>query len=218
MAREAFHGSLWRTGGGWVPATLRSVSHRDSGRHRGELRHGVEAMDLTTGVMTMEFELDGLVSVLTQEIDVYETLLSTLQEEKAAVVHSHIEELNECTKKKENCVLKLRILDEQRAMVWDSLSGDVEPGDRPATLAHLASVAEEPHKSRLEACLSDLRALTGAISDINRSNESLLRHSMAMVKSSIRMLNHAIAEPPVYGSTGAFGMCRHSGAFLSGTV
>ena len=57
-------------------------------------------------------ELSGL---LEQETGLYQALLAAIDKEKRAVVATDLEKLNETTKAKENLLLKLRILDEQRS-------------------------------------------------------------------------------------------------------
>ena len=65
----------------------------------------------------MNFLLDNLLDVLNEEMGFYRQLILSLQKEKKAVVDSKIEVLNEAGKEKENQLLKIRILEEERVKI-----------------------------------------------------------------------------------------------------
>ena len=65
----------------------------------------------------MEHLLDKLIRLLAHATELYQSLLRVVENEKDAVVGLNLEQLNEVCKAKDNLLLKLRILEEQRLQV-----------------------------------------------------------------------------------------------------
>ena len=61
--------------------------------------------------------LDKLIGLLVHATELYQSLLAVVQNEKDAVVGLNLKQLNEACKAKDNLLLKLRILEEQRQQV-----------------------------------------------------------------------------------------------------
>jgi flagellar biosynthesis/type III secretory pathway chaperone len=64
--------------------------------------------------MQMNDILNKFCGLLEHEANLYRQLLAVIEKEKQAVVATNLAELNEAAKVKDNLLLKLRILDEQR--------------------------------------------------------------------------------------------------------
>jgi flagellar biosynthesis/type III secretory pathway chaperone len=74
------------------------------------------------GAMQLNGLLTKLSGLLEQETELYQALLAAIDEEKRAVISSNLTQLNETTKVKENLLLTLRILDEQRSHLLRKLA------------------------------------------------------------------------------------------------
>ena len=168
--------------------------------------------------MKMELLLNKLAGLLEGETEFYRSLLSVLQEEKEALIDSELKVLNEANKEKENLLLKIRILEEQRLRTLEDLSDELGYPPQDLTLARLSQLVDTPYSERFKECHSNLCSLTQSIKEINHSNRSLLMHSVELVKGSLALLNNLIASNSVYYSTGEFKAGKRAGNILSGRI
>jgi len=166
----------------------------------------------------MDLLLNQLLSLLEGETDLYRSLLSVLQGEKKAVVDSDVKKLNETSKEKENLLLKIRILEEQRLRTLDSLSDPMGYPPQDLTLGRLSELAGDPFSSRLKECHSNLLSLTQSIQELNHSNRELLTHSVELIKGSLSLLNNLQGSNAVYQRTGEIEIGDQSGKMVSGRI
>ena len=167
-------------------------------------------------------QLNGLLTklseLLEQESELYQALLAAIDEEKRAVIASNLAQLSESTKVKENLLLKLRILDEQRSHLLRKLADLLgEPGET-LSLKKLSQMVEAPHAARLERCRTRLVSLIGNIQATNHRNRDLFSHSLDLVKGSMNLLNNLMASSPVYFRTGDIQQRDQTGKILHGEV
>ena len=166
----------------------------------------------------MDLLLNQLLSLLEGETDLYRSLLSVLQDEKKAVVDSEVSRLNETSKEKENLLLKIRILEEQRLRTLETLSEPLGYPPRDLTLTKLSQIVADPFSSGFKDCYSKLSSLTQSIQEINQSNRGLLIHSVELIKGSLTLLNNLKGSTPVYYRTGEIQMGDQSGKVVSGRI
>jgi len=162
--------------------------------------------------------LEKLLDLLEEEVGLCQGLLGALQREKRAVVDSKLTQLNETSKEKENLILKIRIMEEQRRRMLEKLAESLGLPVESLTLKKISRMVEELHSNRLMACHSKLWALIQSIQEVNQSNRSLLMHSIQLVKGSLSLLDNLMASGPVYYPTGEIKTGHRSGKFLSGRV
>lgn len=160
-------------------------------------------------------ELSGL---LEQETGLYQALLAAIDKEKRAVVATDLEKLNETTKAKENLLLKLRILDEQRSHLLRKLADFLGQPEDALSLKKLSQMVEAPHASRLERCRTKLLSLIAKIQAANSQNRALFSHSLELVKGSMNLLNNLMISSPVYFRTGDIQQRHQTGKILHGEV
>ena len=164
----------------------------------------------------MKILINRLTSLLEEETELLEALLSVLQGEKNALICARLNKLNEACKEKENLILKVRILEEQRVHVLQELSelSGYSPG--VITLAGLAGLAEGDDSTRLTVCRSNLLSLTESIRELNNSNRSLLNYSIGLVRTSLSFLDNFICPKPLYYNNGRLQAIDKSGRVFSG--
>jgi flagellar biosynthesis/type III secretory pathway chaperone len=166
----------------------------------------------------MELLLEKLIELLESQKHLYAGLLKVLQEEKAAAVNSHLEALNRAVKEKENVLLEIRILEEQRIKMLNQVAAALGLPVGGLTLKRLAQKAPHPYAGRVTACRSSLLSLTQSIQEINNSNRRIFKRSLQLVRGSINLLGNLRAPAPVYGQTGKLGNAAAGGRVLSGNV
>ena len=160
-------------------------------------------------------ELSGL---LEQETEFYQALLAAIDNEKQAVIAANLEKLIETTKAKENLLLKLRILDEQRSHLLRKLSDLLGQPEETLSLKNLSQMVAAPYASRLKRCRTKMLSLIGKIQAANSQNRALFSHSLELVKGSMNLLNNLMTSSPVYFRTGDLQRHAQTGKILHGEV
>ncbi len=156
--------------------------------------------------------------LLEHEADLYRELLAIIDKEKQAVVATNLAELNEAAKIKDNLLLKLRILDEQRHHQLRLLADDLKQPVEELNLSKLAGLVEAPHATRLNRLRSALETIIVKIQQANERNRALFSHSLELVKSSMNLLNNVMTSTPVYFPTGNLRHSDQTGKILHGEV
>jgi len=166
----------------------------------------------------MDVLLTRFLGLLIGETGYYQALLSVLQKENKALVDSKLEELNEAGKEKENIILKIRILEEQRLGMLEKVADSLGQPTKGLTLKKLSQLVEEPYSSQIKGCYSNLLTLTQSIEEINRTNRMLIMHSLELVRGTLSLLNNVAASNPVYFRTGKIQNGDQSGNVISGQI
>ena len=166
----------------------------------------------------MDILFNKFLCLLEDETDFYRSLLLVVQKENRAVVDLKLKELNEAGKEKENLLLKIQILEEQRQRRLEKVADSIGCPLQRLTLSRLSQLSKEPYSTRLKDCRSNLLALTQSIQEVNNSNKSLVMHSLKLVGSSLSLLDNLIAPLPVYYRTGKAQINDQSGRVLSAQI
>jgi flagellar biosynthesis/type III secretory pathway chaperone len=90
----------------------------------------------------MEHLLNKLIGLLEHAAELYQSLLAVVQKEKKAVMGLNLNQLNKACKAKDNLLLKLRILEEQRAQLIGRLAVDLGCSPQELSLNKLSQLVE----------------------------------------------------------------------------
>ena len=162
--------------------------------------------------------IEKFLGLLEQQTELYRLLLSVIDDEKNAVIAGNLEKLNEAGKTKENLLLKLRILEEQRKHLLDKLAEQLKQPVEILTLAKLSDLMDQPHAHRLADFRSMLLELFGRIRQANADNRDLFAHSLNLVRASVNLMNSLMSSSPVYFRTGNIHCQDHTGKILYGEI
>ena len=166
----------------------------------------------------MENLLDNLIRLLVHATELYQSLLRVVETEKDAVVGLNLKQLNEVCKAKDNVLLKLRILEEQRHQVMKRIAAELGRPPEGLTLTRLSEKVDESYARRLLDCSTDLRALIETLQEVTQQNKSLMSHSMQLIQGSYNLLNNLLVDRPVYYRSGAMERGDETGRRLSGDI
>ncbi|MBW1740676.1 MAG: flagellar protein FlgN [Deltaproteobacteria bacterium] len=166
----------------------------------------------------MDLLLNKFLGLLEGETALYRSLLLVFQKEERAVVDSKLKELNETSKEKENLVLKIRILEEERVRMVERLAELLGYSPQLLTLTKLSQLVEEPYSTRLKDCCSNLSALIQSVQEANQANKALLTHSLELVKGSLALLNNLMPSNPVYYRGGKIQINDQGGKVVSSKI
>ena len=150
----------------------------------------------------MNLLLEDLLTSLDKETDLYQALLQLLQREKRALVGLSLDELNECNKKKETLILQARALEESRQYGLKKLADFLGIPSDKLTLSYLSDRIDEPYSKEVKSRRSNLLSLFHSIKDINKTNESLINHSLDCVTGSLSLLGNLVSSGSTYLHTG----------------
>ena len=73
----------------------------------------------------MDVLLDQLTQLLNQEAGLYESMAAVIDKEKDAAIRTELSRLIETRKEKENILLKLRIMEDQRTRIVAKMADDL---------------------------------------------------------------------------------------------
>ena len=166
----------------------------------------------------MEHLLDKLLGSLEQTTELYQLLFRVLQNEKDAVVGLNLQQLNEACKAKDNLLLKLRILEEQREQIMDRVTAELGRSTQGLTITELSLLVDEPYAERLGQRSADLLALIQTLQDATQQNKFLMSHSMQLIQGSYNLLNNLMSANPVYYQSGNVQNHAQTGKLLNGDI
>ena len=163
--------------------------------------------------------LDKLIDILEEEINIFRSLFGILEDETAALMISDVKQLNEVIKKKENEVLKIRLLETQREKMVHDIAEKLGCSPKGLTLSQLAGMADIPYSQAIFKINEKLSQFAHSIRLLNQKNQTLLQQSLGLVRDSLSMLDGLLYPGPVYHNNGKFAQTyNQSGRLVSGII
>ncbi len=141
-----------------------------------------------------------LFELLDHEVKLYEELLQILREEQRVLVEMDIETLISLSKKKENQLLKIRLLDESLQEMMKGLTG--YPPTKTMGLSALAAFSTPTDAARINNYLTLLSKTRDSILDLNVLNKRFIEDTLGYLNDAIFLLTGAAMTPSVYGARG----------------
>ncbi len=130
--------------------------------------------------------LQALLTLLREELKVHEKMLLAKREEQKLIVSARPAALLKNTEHISGLAEQVRILEEKRVGLTETLALELGLTGRPATLKHLLDQLPPENRAELEKTGEGLKAAAREIQGINQSNSRLLRRTL-------ETLNHEIA-------------------------
>lgn len=141
--------------------------------------------------------LDALKSILIEQINGYRALMNILQRERAYLLNFNPQGIEDLSKEKDNMVLKLRLLEEERIRLVDIFFREKDiDGDRGINRLYEITGDEDFKVIRLQYI-----SLIQAISELNEFNRILIERSLNFLKGAT-----SIFEPYYTSSLGQMGL------------
>jgi flagellar biosynthesis/type III secretory pathway chaperone len=166
----------------------------------------------------MEHLIKKLIGLLEHTTELYKLLFAVVQNEKNAVVGLDLQQLNEACKAKDNLLLKLRILEEQREQIMARLAAEIGCSPQGLTLTQLSLLVDESFARRLIDISRELLALIQLLQDATQQNKFLMSHSMQLIQGSYNLLNTLMVGNPLYYRSGNMQNTDQTGKLLSGAI
>ena len=166
----------------------------------------------------MERLLKKLIGLLEHATELYQSLFAVVQNEKDAVVGLDLQKLNEACKAKDNLLLKLRILEEQREQIMVRMADEIGCSPQGLTLTQLSLLVDESYARKLTDRSRDLLTLIQSLQDAMQQNKFLMSHSMQLIQGSYNLLSNLMAANPLYYRSGNVQKTDQTGKLLRGAV
>ncbi len=152
--------------------------------------------------MKLDLMLEQLLGLLGQEIGLYQSMLAVINKEKAAAVGSALDALNEAGLEKENILVALRKIDQQRRRLVTDLAAKLGYPLQKLTLKKLAQEVDEPFAGRLRQASTDLKSVLSQVQEANQSTQQLFEHSLELLRGAFNLLSELLSANTVYYRTG----------------
>lgn len=166
----------------------------------------------------MDVLLDQLTQLLNQEAGLYESMAAVIDKEKEAAIRTELNRLIETRKEKENILLKLRIVEDQRTRIVAKMADDLGYLPHDLTLTKISQLVDDPYAKRLKDCSAKLSFLIGRLQEANRNNRQLFEHSLDLLRGSFNLLNDLMEANPVYHRTGNIQNSNSTGRLVYGEI
>jgi len=140
----------------------------------------------------MEKTITGLVALLHEQADIFETLLEILKKENQALVRVNVETLHRLAKEKETLSLKGRVCETTRHTLLERLkTGLALNPDSPITFSMLVErIPEHLHPALIQA-RDRLLKVAEEIVLINCQNGALIQDSLRLIDSCLNLVREA---------------------------
>ena len=168
--------------------------------------------------MRMNVILDQLLRVLSNETELYRSMLKVIGKEEDAVIRSALDPLNEAGIEKENILKELRSVEKQRSLLVREVSEALGCPYQDLTLSKISKMVDEPYASRLKKVSSDLSTLLVTLKDANQRNQRLVEHSLELLRGSFNLLSELMASNTVYYRTGSIRGANPTGQWVHSEI
>ncbi|GEM_PF-4469740 len=140
----------------------------------------------------MEKTVSGLVALLHEEADIFETLLEILKKENQALIHINVETLHRLAKKKETLALKGRMCEETRQHLLEKLKQELQMSAIPSiNYSEIIDRIPEHLRPALSQARNRLLKVAEEIVLVNCQNGTLIRDSLRLIESCLSLVREA---------------------------
>ncbi|MEI6609730.1 MAG: flagellar protein FlgN [Deltaproteobacteria bacterium] len=155
-----------------------------------------------------------LAAVLNKELAIYQELKDFIIGEKKILIKPSLEVLSESNARKENIILKVRMLEATRMNILKKIARNLELKIDEINLAAMASYAAIEQRQEIEESRKKIVLISGEIRTLNESNKVLVGPSLANMKWSLDFISSLMAQVPVYLESGKIKSFQGNGKFL----
>jgi flagellar biosynthesis/type III secretory pathway chaperone len=155
-----------------------------------------------------------LIEVLKKELAIYQELKSFIIDEKKILIRPSFEELNESNARKENIILKARMLEEARTNILKKIARNLELKADETKLATVAGYTEIEQRQKIEEIRKKIVLISGEIRSLNERNKDLVGSTLNNVKGSLDFISSVMSQGPVYLESGKIKSFQSNGKFL----
>jgi hypothetical protein len=124
--------------------------------------------------------------VMTTEAQLTEGLVAVLHQQQAAIIYSHIDDLNVLLVESEELMQPIESLELERARLSKLIVRGTGVDGKPVTSNELLSCLDENDAVSMSSVIRRLRTASQEVIRINGLNKPLLEHSQHFIKQTLR--------------------------------
>ena len=168
--------------------------------------------------MKMEPMINQLLRVLERESELYRSMLTVIDQESKGAIRSDLNALTKAGEEKENILVKLRSIEEQRIRLVRETADALGYPPRDFTLTMMSQLVGEPLAGRLSQAGTDLSTVLNVVKDANHRNKQLFEHSLELLRGSFNLLGELAQSDMVYYRTGNIQRIYQTGKCVNGEI
>jgi flagellar biosynthesis/type III secretory pathway chaperone len=168
--------------------------------------------------MKMEPMINQLLRVLERESELYQSMLTVIDQESKGAIRSDLNALTKAGEEKENILVKLRSIEEQRIRLVRETADALGYPSREFTLTMMSQLVGEPLAGRLSQAGTDLSTVLNVVKDANHRNKQLFEHSLELLRGSFNLLGELTQSDMVYYRTGNIQRTYQTGKCVNGEI
>lgn len=155
-----------------------------------------------------------LAEILRKELAIYEELKNAIIHEKTMLQKPTLDELNHNNARKENIILKARMLTEARTNILKKIARKLDLNSKSVKLSSITGHADDRQRAEIENLRDALISISHEIIELNETNKILLNVSVNNIRSSLDFINSMLASGPVYQQCGKIKPSDKNGIYL----
>jgi flagellar biosynthesis/type III secretory pathway chaperone len=168
--------------------------------------------------MKMDLTINQLVRVLERTSELYRSMLTVIDRESKAAVRSDLNALIQAEKEKENILVKVRLIEEERIRLVRDIAETLGYPPRGVTITIISQLVGEPLAGRLSQAGTNLSMMLNTVKDANHRNKQLFEHSLELLRSSFNLLSELTRSDMVYYRTGNMQRSYQTGKCVNGEI
>jgi flagellar biosynthesis/type III secretory pathway chaperone len=168
--------------------------------------------------MKMDLMIQQLLGVIEEESDIYRSMLTVIDKESKAAIRSDVIALTAAGEEKENILVKLGLIENQRRRVVNEMADALgyPPGD--FTITKISQLMGEPFAGRLNKAGDELLTVLNTVKAANCRNKLLFEHSRELLRGSFNILSELTRSDTVYYRTGNIQRTYQTGKCVNGEI
>ncbi|MCH7858179.1 MAG: flagellar protein FlgN [Candidatus Marinimicrobia bacterium] len=143
-----------------------------------------------------------LITVLSEEMQMYNELLLVLRKKQSSIIEGKIEELNQAIQKEQAILRRSETLAKTREASFMQVGEALEQEEEIRTIGQLIELVESTYAERLSDIHGSLQRILQEVTLVNEENRYLLNFSIKFVREAARELVKSSELFPVYSATG----------------
>lgn len=165
-------------------------------------------------VNSCEMIFDALIEVLKKELAIYQELKGFIIDEKNVLIRPSFDELNESNARKENIILKARMLEEARTNILKKIARIFELKADEIKLATVADYCAIEQRQKVEEIRQKIVLISREIRSLNERNKDFVGSTLNNVKGSLDFISSLMSQGPIYLESGKIKSFQDNGKFL----
>jgi flagellar biosynthesis/type III secretory pathway chaperone len=146
--------------------------------------------------------INELISVLEQEIGLYEEILKVSKDKTSIIVEGKVNELEEIVKAEHALILRVSKVENQREILINKISKVINRNPDEINLTILIENTNEIHGAKLKEQQQMLGSYMKELGSVNELNSQLIKSSLEYINFSLNLFANAGSQDNNYGIEG----------------